>query len=269
MNKVISNNPLMDYGINERLLSDFVLFLSDELRNPLSVILMKLDQITEQTKEDLELYRKIHILLLQVKNNSLIIAKIINDQIDNMDEIRPHITEFNVINTLNELTINIKRILSNYHVSLKNVLTGKALYIQADESFFERSLLNYISYAAKNTMKGQEIKIKLDLDGSGIKVSVQYNGGEVAKGDRFSETQEPNILMGFEPGLALVRKLIEMQNGHVWADDELEGENSLYFTLPIKSETEQSNFLVRTSLSIRDRVLMELADLNSGIESSF
>lgn len=285
MTKAVSKDSWKKYGMSKGILTDLAMNLSDGFRNPLSVILYELERIMELTNKDPTLDREIHTSLYQVKKNSFKIAKILNDLIDNIEadtgRLSPHITQFNIVKTIDDLIVNTKRLLNN-HVSFTKNVANKELVIQADENLIERCVLNYLSNAAKHSMEGRKINIALDSDGSEIVVSVMYYGKESRNEEQvFSlyTSKSPKIQFEPESGLGLAKKLVEIQHGRVWFNtssfksretfwgdnDDPEGKCSLYFAIPIRSELEQSSFLIRGSLDIRDRVLMELADINTEI----
>lgn len=274
MNKQISKSPLKGFGISDTEISDLVVILSDQFRNPLSVILLELDQIIEQTKNNLELYRKIRKSLYQIRKNSLIIAKTFNDLMDHIEsdlgQLSPQITQFNVVKTLDDTMISSQKLLLNNHVSFIKNTGNKMLLIQADENFIERCMLIFLSDAAKHSTKRQEISVSLDSDESEIIVSVKYHGEEKRNGKHVFDIYTPNNLKmqgQLELGLALAKKLVESQHGRIWFKNEQARVCSLNFAVPIKSELEQTDFFIRGSLEIRDRVQMELAEIYGEIQA--
>lgn len=100
--------------------------------------------------------------------------------------------------------------------------------ISADPARLQQIVWNLLSNAVKFTPRGGSIKVRLEKEGTNAKITVQDTGLGIAPEflpsvfDRFRQADSSTTRMfgGLGLGLAIVRHLVELHGGTVWAISE-------------------------------------------------
>lgn len=113
--------------------------------------------------------------------------------------------------------------------------------IRADERRIGQAVGNLISNSIKYNRPGGIIQIHVTREDANIRVTIRDNGIGIAEKDlphifdRFfrASRKSPERIEGSGLGLSIVKAIIEMHHGAIWAESAL-GEGSVFiFTLPI------------------------------------
>ena len=239
----------------DKLKSAFLANMSHEIRTPLNAI-MGFSQLicdsdieTDQLKEFTEIIRKRSEDLLEIINDILDISRLEAGQIylyynkDNLYTIFKEITEL----------FKSKLLIDNTGVELKvnyNLDTNQS-YINTDFGRLKQILINLISNAIKFTKVGSvEICCKL-IDSQTLLFYVKDTGIGIPKDkldvifERFiqADNSTTRLYGGTGLGLSICKSLIELFNGEIWVESEVNKGSTFYFTIPYesakKNETKQ------------------------------
>ena len=239
----------------DRLKSAFLANMSHEIRTPLNAIMGFSQMIcdsdidADQMKEFTEIIRKRSEDLLEIINDILDISRLESGQII----LYP--TKDNLFNIFNEITNLFK---SEILLDINNIAvrTNYTLYenqssINTDFGRLKQILINLISNAIKFTKEGV-IEIGCELaDEKTLLFYVKDTGIGIPKNkldvifDRFiqADNSTTKLYGGTGLGLSICKSLLELFNGDIWVESEVNVGSTFYFTIPYepthKRETKQ------------------------------
>lgn len=205
--------------------SDFFSNVTHEFRTPLTLILGHLDQVIpnisdERAKKELIVVKRNAKLLEKLINQLLDIAKIEADRMD-LD-----LRKGNIVPLLNEIQRSFSSLATRKGVGLNFEVEEETINMDFDPDKVELIFYNLLSNAFKFTDKG-EVRLKVgktEKDGVAYcKLVVQDTGIGIVEDqipkvfDRFyqSETSRWRKNKGTGIGLALVKDLVELHEGHI------------------------------------------------------
>jgi signal transduction histidine kinase len=126
--------------------------------------------------------------------------------------------------------------------NLELVPTTNLPIILADDDRVRQILLNLIGNSIKYSNFGGQIKVFARQEGQELLIEVQDTGRGMSVEDQeklfqpYYRIEGREHLSGLGLGLALSKKLVELQKGRIWVHSK-KGEGSTFtFTLPIKTE---------------------------------
>ena len=228
---------------SNRAKSEFLAIMSHELRTPLNSIIGFSDMLSEGIAG--ELNDKQSRYTSNISNSGTHLLSIINDILDlsrieagemelNLEEVSVEDIVENVINILNPL-------------SSKNDQTLKASYtediiVTADKSKLKQALYNLTGNAIKFTPKGGTIDISTFQKNGMAHICVQDTGIGISREDEhklFEPFKQIDSALsrkydGTGLGLSLVKKLVEMHNGTVSVESEVNKGSTFTVSLPLE-----------------------------------
>jgi signal transduction histidine kinase len=147
------------------------------------------------------------------------------------------------IHVLSELYENLGEILKPVanakKISMEFIDPGD-LSVRADKNMFKAVMRNILTNAIKFTMPGGFVRIKVDKESTGIRISVADNGVGINP-DRISSIFDISKIQpttgtagekGSGLGLLLCREFIEKHGGTIWVTSEQGKGSTFSFTLP-------------------------------------
>jgi PAS domain S-box-containing protein len=204
----------------------FLAVLSHELRNPLAPILASVELLQRSVRgDDARAQRALEIL----RRNTELEARLLDDLLDLSRVVRGRVSMRRTRVSLDEV---VRRAAEQFHaVAAKARLTfsvdaAPGLWVEADADRLQQVVMNLLSNAFKFTAAGGSIRVTMDsVDGRGrIAVADSGIGIEPARLPTLFDAmfQHGDAGMGHKPGLgiglALVKSLVEMHGGRVWAE---------------------------------------------------
>jgi signal transduction histidine kinase/CheY-like chemotaxis protein len=231
--------------------SKFLASMSHELRTPLNAIVgfsgLLADEIPGELNEKQKRFVG-HIRtganhLLQLINDILDLSRIEAGQVDIRCE------EFGVKEALPEVLSMIRPLAMAKSINLLEVLTAQRP-VFADRIRFKQILYNLLSNAIKFTPKGGSVTVACVEEGGFIRVSVSDTGVGIRPEDQemvfeeFRQVDGDSKHEGAGLGLAITRRLVELQGGKIWLESEAGKGSRFSLTLPVGS-TADSETAVR------------------------
>lgn len=234
-NEMQKNTDLLNKIIDlERNKNNYFVNLSHELRTPLNVIYSTQQLISDFnhldkgiTKEKIDYYMDV------INRNTKRLLNLINNIIDTTK-----IEHGNYKINLNE--DDIVSVVENAALSLKDYVEGKGIeliidpeveekLILCDSYEIERCIVNLVSNSAKFTPKGGTIKVVIKEKENNTIISVEDNGIGIDPKyhklifDRFKQANEKDDKLkgGSGLGLSITRHIIELHNGKIYVESEL------------------------------------------------
>lgn len=251
VNNELLSQLVMKYAEAERKLNElnqlknkFLGMAAHDLRNPLSsirgfseILLMELENITDEQKEFLTLINTTSDQMLRLVNDLLDVSVIESGKLDLQ-------LKKGSIRKLVEERIKIGEVVA----SKKNSRISKRLSdvpeITFDANRIVQVIDNLISNAVKFSPPGSEVNVGLSMEGSEVMICVKDNGPGLSEEDKrklFGEFQRLSAQpTGGEKstglGLSIAKKIIEAHKGRIWVETE-KGDGALFcFVLPMGGE---------------------------------
>ncbi|GBO56699.1 two-component hybrid sensor and regulator [Pseudanabaena sp. lw0831] len=221
---------------------EFLATVSHELRTPLNAILgyatmlrtRKLDAVkTEQALETIERSARAQNQLI---NDLLDVSRIITGKL--RLDVRPH----TLIPLINSALDSIRPAAEAKNIRIQSILDPDAGLVSGDLDRLQQVLWNLLTNAVKFTPKNGQVQIRLQRVDSYVEVTVSDTGQGISPEflpyvfDRLqqADSKTTRVHGGLGLGLAIVRHLIELHGGKVYADSAGEGLGATFtINLPI------------------------------------
>ena len=231
---------------SEKLKTAFLQNMSHEIRTPLNGILgfSNLLQADDLTKEEIKEYTGViqnsGQRLMETVGNILDISKIETGQIEIKNKSFSLNALMSSLLTFFSNTATIKGVILDYHVALKTPDS----FIESDELKLNQILSNLINNALKFTTEGK-VEFGYTLKNSEIEFYVKDTGvgiPEESKNRMFVRFAQANlsITRGYEGaglGLSICKGLVELLDGKIWFESEVNVGSTFFFTVPYKPIT--------------------------------
>ena len=210
---------------------EFLAMLSHELRNPLSAV-SNVIQVMRLQPDDSRfavrmLERQVDHLTRMV-DDLLDVARITSGKV----ELQKARIDMNQV--VNDAVDTVASYIEERQHQLQVQCPPHALYVDADPARLVQILGNLLHNAAKYTEPGGQIRVRLEADGEHALLRVQDSGIGLdrahrermfelfAQGSRNIDRSQG----GLGVGLTIVRRLVQMHGGEVWADSGGPGKGS-------------------------------------------
>jgi signal transduction histidine kinase/CheY-like chemotaxis protein len=237
---------------------EFLATVSHELRTPLTAILgwsnmlLTGSLIEEAHDRALEIIHRNAQAQNQLISDLLDVSRIISGKLRlDLRMVEPH----SIIEAAIEA---IRPAAEAKDIRLTTVLNQRAGPINGDADRLQQVVWNLLTNAIKFTPKGGQILVKLESADSQVKITVRDSGIGINRGflphifDRFRQADPATnrVHGGMGLGLSIVRQLVELHGGTVWAESEGEGRGTTFVvSLPfvtLKEEPESAKRLFST-----------------------
>ena len=262
----------------EQLKSEFFANISHELRTPITIIKAATQLFNQSLDEDKHkmvegVYLKKYVD--SIKQNSNRLLRLVNNLID-MTKIDAgyyeiHLENHNIVSVVEDITMSVVEYVEGKAIELIFDTEIEEAVIACDPDKVERIMLNLLSNAIKYSPEFGQIQVYIKQLDHEIRIAVSDNGVGIPENrlqyifNRF--TQVDNTLTrkceGSGIGLSLVKSLVEMHGGHVWAQSQLNEGTTVTFSLPIKQVTQnidkmQSSKIITSNI---ERCVIEFSDI--------
>ena len=222
----------------------FIVAVTHELRTPLVSIKGYVDHIiAREPNLSTSLKSKIEV----VKRNTDRLLQLTDDllNVQNMESGRLEF-KFETLNlqeTLTQCIDEIQPLLKDKAQEIRLEVPGNPLPVVCDRLRLNEVLMNILSNASKFSPNGGSIIIRVEEDATTITVSITDSGIGIDKKDLkrvfepFAAIEKPSYIKGSGLGLSLTKKLVEAQQGKIWATSLGKGQGATFaFTLPKSRE---------------------------------
>lgn len=213
--------------------------ISHELRTPLTTLISHLealiDGIWEATPERLE--------------SCLEEAKRLNELVDNVTNLSQYdfiqnltISEFNISDLLKKILLNYEKLILDKNIHLS--LDIENCFIEADKNKISQVINNLISNSMKFVRNYGKIKVTLKSNNDFIEMKFEDDGIGISEKDlpyifeRFykAEKSRNSSVSGSGIGLSIVKSIVDMHNGKIAVESELNKGTIFTITLPKKQK---------------------------------
>lgn len=208
--------------------SRFVSMASHEFRTPLSTILSSASLVAKYTQTDEQAKRDKHIM--RIKSSVSNLTDLLNEflSIGKIEDgkVMAHMVEFNMKELLQSICSELQAI-AKPRQQIVLTHTGDAL-ITLDPSLLRNVLINLLSNAIKFSPEGGGISVASEASEKCITLCIKDSGMGISAEDqehlfeRFFRGKNATNIQGTGLGLHIVSKYIELMNGQINFESELE-----------------------------------------------
>ncbi len=225
--------------------SRFVSMASHEFRTPLSAILSSASLISKYTTTEDDEKRVKHIN--RIKSSVTNLTLILNDflSVGKLEEgkIYANYALFNLHDLHNECVAEVQ-VLKKDNQKIIDKFSGNETQVYLDKQMVKNIYLNLLSNAIKFTDSNKTISLITSITDSGIEIVVTDEGIGIPKDEqhklfeRFYRGKNAFNIQGTGLGLNIVSKYVELMNGTIRFESELNVGTKFYITLPNKPANE-------------------------------
>lgn len=237
-----------------RIKDEFLATLSHELRTPLTSMLAWSSVLREARDDERSLLRE---GVEAIDRNARVQAQLIDDLLD-VSRIVSGKLNLNVepldISAVTRAAIDVVRPAADAKgISLEFFAQSGLGPISADSARLYQVVWNLLSNAVKFTAQGANITVQVVQDGSHARLTVRDTGQGIDPEflprvfDRFrqADSSTTRSFGGLGLGLAIVRHLVELHGGRVWAESEGLGKGAAFSaTFPLIADGKETAALI-------------------------
>lgn len=207
---------------------EFISVAAHELRNPITPIMLFIDELREEMGERPE--------IAGIVRNTRRLQRLIQDildvaKVDNKNLLLKEVNfDMNVL--LKEACVDAQNQVRQRNVKVTFEPTGR-LMVNADQIRISQVVYNVLDNALKFTEKG-EIKVAAKKSGKGVEVSVHDEGTGISRKviPRLFQKFVTGSETGTGIGLYLSKAIMDAHGGRIWAENNRDKGATFYFFIP-------------------------------------
>jgi signal transduction histidine kinase len=224
----------------DQMKSDFVSFVTHQLRTPLAGI----KWLLELASQEPDLSEDVRSYIADAREADERLVRLVNDLLDASRLERGKLTitpkEVDLAALTQSVLDEMKPLIAEkgHRVTFQPMASSP---VWADPQLLRQVVLNMTSNAVKYTPPGGEIAIRLDRDGDALRWAIQDSGIGIPKTSQarlFEKFYRAENVLTIETegtglGLYLVRLILEQFEGRVWCESEEGRGSTFFFTVPL------------------------------------
>ncbi len=232
----------------DRMKSEFISNVSHELRTPMTSIMGYVDLMLKGAGGDVNEQQR--QFLSTIRSNATRLSNLVNDllNISKLDSGRDQLTLTDVnlqdVIVLVASSVRGRAQYQNKAMDVEVKIAPDLPTIRADRDKLTQVVSNLADNAFNYTYAGGKINIEAQLqpDGKNILIMVRDNGIGIPEQfreriwNRFERYEEHALVMdvaGTGLGLSIVKTLVDMHQGEVWFESEINQGTTFYISLPV------------------------------------
>jgi len=223
--------------------SEFVSIVSHEFRTPLTGI----QGFSEMMRDEDLSVAEMKEYAGDINRDAQRLTRMINDMLDlariESGRMTLHREQVDINAVVEDVASRIKPLAPDHAIVLD--LQPDLPRLDADRDRITQVVSNLLNNAVKYSPTGGEIALRTRVDGGGIRLVVKDQGLGIPKDaletifERFSrvESEATEAIQGTGLGLPIVRQIVELHGGRVWAESELGRGSVFHVVLPLAGGT--------------------------------
>jgi len=225
----------------------FLAVVSHELRTPLTAMLGWVRLLTTGMLDDATSARALPV----IERNTKLLAQLIDDLLDVSRIVAGKLTleagPVDLVAVIESAIESVQGLADAKSIGLKAVLDPSAGSVVGDPGRLQQVMWNLLSNAIKFTPSRGRIDLRLERAGSHARLTVRDTGRGIGREllphifDRFRQDDGTRRHGGLGLGLTIVRHIVELHEGKVWAESDGEGRGAtLVVDLPLPRDDVRS-----------------------------
>ncbi len=250
--------------------SHFIANISHELKTPINVIMAAVQLNKIKNSKEPELSKNRNNLDI-IDDNCSRLLRLINNIIDvqkvDLEQSTLKLTCINIVDSIENLVTSVVPYAKAKDLTVIFDTDEEEVYMDLDINKIERVILNLLSNAIKFSNKHGEIRINLKFD-EFLEIIIEDDGIGIEKSkinnifEKF--TQIDNSLCrkneGSGIGLSIVKSFVELHNGKVLVDSEINKGSRFTVRLPI-NRNEELDIDNYNEEKLKENIKIELSDI--------
>ncbi|MCX2452048.1 response regulator [Pedobacter sp. PLR] len=218
---------------------NFFTDVSHEIRSHLTLIMVPLEGVIEDTKNNTPVNKQLNF----IKKNTDRLVRLVTELMDfrraETNNLRLNPADYEIIGFLEEIYESFKEVCGRKNISLSFFHVENELIVSFEKGQMEKVIFNLLSNAVKFTPEHGSIILTIDKEGKSIIISVANTGKEIPSEyheklfTNYYQLEDQHQDIGYGIGLALSKRIINLHNG----------------TLSVKSEVGNTCFTIRFPIS--------------------
>jgi PAS domain S-box-containing protein len=213
----------------------FVAMVSHELRSPLSPILSWVRMLRMKVLDETKSARALETIERSARAQSQLIDDLLDFSRITAGKLRLEVRSVDLASVIEQAVEVVRPAADAKQISLHKVLDTETT-ISGDPTRLQQVVWNLLSNAVKFTPKRGRVHIRLERVESQIEIAVSDTGQGISPEfllhvfERFqqAETGATRSQGGLGLGLAIVRHIVELHGGTVWAESAGQGQGSTF-----------------------------------------
>ncbi len=237
--KELAKNSLIALENSNQTKTKLFSIVAHDLNSPLSSIetyLSLLNEMDLNNEEKIEIERQ---LLSSTRQTSEMLQNILSWAKDQMDEIKVNLSPIFIYETLKH-TVNLQKSIAKEKEINLLFFADESLKVIADPDMLQLIVRNLLNNAIKFSLPGGTVTLSIsDMNGKCI-ISVKDDGIGIAQDQQSSifslksnSTYGTNKEKGVGLGLKLTKTYVELQNGKIWLESELNKGTNFFVSLDL------------------------------------
>jgi PAS domain S-box-containing protein len=237
-----------------RIKDEFLSVLSHELRSPLNPILGWCRLLTNHQLNESKKTEAIAI----IERNAKLLAQMIEDLL-NISQILQgklslNIYSVDLVSIISLVLESVQLAAQAKNIQLHSVLTPNVCFVLGDPTRLQQVFWNLLFNAIKFTPARGSVEIRLEQVDTQAQIQVTDTGQGISHDflpyvfDKFrqADSKTTRKFGGLGMGLAIVKHLVELHGGQVWAESLGEGQGSTFTVrLPLMTKQTQTNINIK------------------------
>ncbi|MCC5654876.1 response regulator [Nostoc sp. XA013] len=233
-----------------RIKDEFLSVLSHELRSPLNPILGWCRLLTDHQLNESKKTEAIAI----IERNAKLLAQMIEDLL-NISQILQgklslNIYSVDLVSIISLALESVQLAAQAKNIQLHSILTPNVCFVLGDPTRLQQVFWNLLFNAIKFTPTGGSVEVRLKQVDTQVQIQVTDTGQGISHDflpyvfDKFrqADSKTTRSFGGLGMGLAIVKHLVELHGGQVWAESPGEGRGSTFTVrLPLMTMQTQTN----------------------------
>ncbi|MGK0468505.1 sensor histidine kinase [Clostridium sp.] len=255
---------------------EFIVDISHELKTPLNVLSATVQLFNMQYNSGSldKIKGSISKYINSMKQNCYRLSKLINNIVDSSKIetgfFEVHLSNNNIVEVVEDIIISVTNLTEIKGVNIIFDTDTEEKIIACDSEKIERVVLNLISNAIKFSDKGDEIFINVKDKDKFVEISVEDKGIGIEEKnlgtifDRFKQVDKSlsRNAEGTGIGLSLVKSIVELHCGHIYAESEVGKGSKFTFKLPSINITNENVIHCNKISSKNESIKVELSDIH-------
>ena len=219
--------------------NEFISLATHQIRGPLGAVKGYISLILEGDYGNVpkEFIEPLDIIFKSMDSLNKTVSDFLDISRIEQGEMKYYLKDFNIVDLVNEVVNELKLNIQKNGLELKLDIETGIFILHEDKTKLKQVLINLIDNSCKYTKTGwieiglkknSEKTILFSIKDSGVGISKETMPLLFKKFSRANDAHGTNIL-GTGLGLYVAKKIIETQNGHIWAESLGEGKGSQFY----------------------------------------
>lgn len=268
--EITNNNELQSISDMK---DEFFNMISHELRTPLTIINSSVQLARNIYKN--EITDTIDKVLMRIDQNCRRLLKLINNILDiskaEAGFLQLEYSFFNIVSVTESIVSSVSIYAKSKDINLIFDTNEEEKMVSLDKDKYEKIILNLLSNAIKFTPDNKNIYVTICAQKDVVKVKVKDQGVGIPKDsldnifNRFIQVNNnaKNVTPGTGLGLALVKKFVELMDGNIKVNSEVNKGTEFTITFKVDDSNQQINLdNFNLASNIENKMLLEFSDVN-------